>query len=330
MRPFVILNPVAGTSDPQQVVHALTHYFGADGYGIYRTTGAADEDLRRVVHEALRAGHDYVLAAGGDGTVTAAADALVGADVPLAIIPTGSGNALARDLHIPPTAMEACALLTGPHALRPIDALLVNGRYFVLRLGLGFEARVIQQTERGIKRLVGALGYYWTALRKALRWNAFTLTVTVDGREHIVQHVDLTAVVNSAILGAPGMDLRWGAHVHPDDGRVEVCIVREKPLLAYPRLAWLALRNQAQRDEDTLYLPACREIILQTSTPQLVHGDGEIIGYTPLRAEVVPRAVRVAVPVVDEATPRTPAVAAGNNAADSNRTITTSKPMEDR
>src|SRR5574340_994685 len=118
LRTFVVLNPVAGQREPE-VVHELVESrlrASQPEFEIYETTG--QENIRRVVEQAVQRGAKMVLACGGDGTVSAAASGMVGKDALFGIIPAGTWNALARNLNIPIDLADALDLALGEHSVR--------------------------------------------------------------------------------------------------------------------------------------------------------------------------------------------------------------------
>src|SRR5512141_539892 len=132
MKALVILNPSAGESERQGLRDAVDRHVAAARFDceVYETRKG--DRLADVVRRRLRDGFDLVVAAGGDGTVSAVSDGLVGSSVPLGIIPTGTGNLIARELGIPGDAEAAIALIAGtPHARR-IDAMRMGNRSFIL------------------------------------------------------------------------------------------------------------------------------------------------------------------------------------------------------
>ena len=123
---FVVLNPEAGRFEQLELREALRDKFrGAHSrYAIHVMTGP--ENIPWVVRQAVEEGFSLVVAAGGDGTVSAVVSGLVGTSVPLGIIPIGTGNALARELGIPLKLHKAVDLLVGAHTTRSIDAMQVG------------------------------------------------------------------------------------------------------------------------------------------------------------------------------------------------------------
>ncbi|MBN1483252.1 MAG: diacylglycerol kinase family lipid kinase [Chloroflexia bacterium] len=293
MNVFVVLNPVAGQSDPRSVRQALERHLEGAGwpYEIYRTTG--EERLDRIVRDALERGFDLFVAAGGDGTVSGVAGGLVHMGVPLAILPTGTGNALARDLQTPLDLERALELLTGAHATRCIDAMQVGKRHFFLNVGVGASARMMRDTERNSKRHFGRLAYFWAGLLKLLGLRRYRFQVNVDGEEHRFKAAEVM-VLNSGALGAPY--LRLGRRIELDDGLLEMYVIRARSLTKALRLLGHALLGQEESNSDLQRLSARQHVRIDCRRPLPVQADGDVIGRTPIEIELRPRAVQVVVP----------------------------------
>jgi diacylglycerol kinase family enzyme len=161
-----VLNPVAGTTTPIQVRRTIGAAFEAAGArcDFYETTGC--DNFRDLIGGARVVGYNLVVAAGGDGTIADVADALVGTDLPLGIVPLGTGNILSMELGIPQNVQEAASLLVGDHEICQLDAMRVDGRHFFLQVGVGLDALMIRGTSRPAKRALGRLAYFITLAAK--------------------------------------------------------------------------------------------------------------------------------------------------------------------
>lgn len=298
MHTLVVLNPVAGRSQPQRIRRALRERLGPieeDGdLHIHETTGC--ENLADVVSAALAQGVGRVFVAGGDGTVSGVADALAGTGTALGIIPTGSGNALARDLDIPLEVEAACDLLAGSHRARHLDALQVGQRHFLLRIGVGFDASVLARTQRTDKQHLGSLAYIVRAAQKMGELRAYPVRLHVDGKEYRFPAAQVI-LANGATWGMPGINLQLDRDIEPDDGRIDVRIFVGGSLAQYARELWALLRGRTRPLPEIRVLDAYREIAVRTPGRAIpVHGDGEPLGNTPVTANVVAGAVKVLVP----------------------------------
>jgi YegS/Rv2252/BmrU family lipid kinase len=291
-RVFVVLNPMAGSCTAEDVRQALDRHFGdAWQQEIYETTG--QEKVAEVVRGALVRGCDLVVAAGGDGTVSDVAEALVYTDVPLGILPVGTANVLARELGIPLNLDSACALLANEHEATSIDAMQVGEHYFMLHIGVGIDSLTMRDTERAAKRRFGRAAYLWTGAKWLIGHQPRRFTIAVDGRRYRPRAAQVL-IANGGTMGM--QPLRWGPHIRPDDGQVDVCIISARTLFDYLRVGWHMLRGQHERDPNIRYLSATRSIVINADRPLPVQADGEIIGPTPVQVQIVPDAVRVVVP----------------------------------
>ncbi len=290
---FVVLNPVAGNSEPD-VLQELLHRRCAESgctYDLHETR--KDERVADVVHEALGRGFDVVVAAGGDGTVSGVADGLADQDVPLGILPVGTGNALAHDLGIPMEAEGALDLLLGEHSLRRIDALRIEDRFFVLNASVGISAEIMQETTSDVKRRFGRLAYLWNALRKLFGLERYHFILTIDGQETRLRATEIM-VLNSGAIGTPY--LQWGIEIRLDDGQVGVYALRPRTVWDLFRMGANLLLGREKGNPGIRHFEARQCIAIRVDRALQVQGDGEVIGHTPVEIEVVPNAVWVVAP----------------------------------
>jgi YegS/Rv2252/BmrU family lipid kinase len=295
MRVFVILNPVAGRNSAAHVRTALRRYFDdkADWqFELYETTGT--EDVAAVVRGQIDNGVEAVFAAGGDGTVSAVVDAIVHSHIPLGIIPTGTTNVLAQELGIPLNIDKACRLLAGEPERRSIDALLYDEHYYVLSVGTGLGALVMKGTSRKGKQRFGLLAYVWSFIQVIAGLQPHTFTIVADGKSKKVRAADVL-LANVSLLTRP---FRWGPHIRPDDGRIDICIMRARNIVDIVGVMLdIIIPGRRRRDRGMQYLSAQHTILITSEEPIRVQGDGELLGYTPLEVVIVPEAIQVFVPV---------------------------------
>lgn len=293
---LVVMNPAAGAGLAGAVMEALGRSFGGSAALEAHEIGAGDSIVDRVRAAVEQGGHGLVVAAGGDGTVSAVAGGLVGSTATLGIVPLGTANVLARELGIPLELDAACELLAGPHALGALDAMEVSGRGYLTQVGVGIDSLMIRDTRREAKRRFGRVAYLWTAFNHLLGFGAHRFTVAVDG-EPMRPRASQVVVANCGILGQP--PFRWGPAIRPDDGRLDVCVVRARTLWHYVKLAWHVLAGRHAESPHVRYRTATREVQIASRHPLPVQADGEVIGETPVTVRLRPGAVRVVVPRAD-------------------------------
>jgi diacylglycerol kinase (ATP) len=292
-RVLVVLNPKSGSTTVDDVREALERHFPCEDGACTVLDLTKDQDLSRTIREAVAGGVDLVVAAGGDGTVSAVADVLVGTQTPMGIIPLGTANVLARELGVPLDLEGACTLLSGPHATTSIDAMRVGDRIYLTQIGIGIDALMIRDTKGEHKRRFGRAAYLWTGLVRLVGFKARRFSLAIDEQRSRPRATQVV-LANVGTLGQP--PFQWGPDIRLDDGRIDICIVKAQTLLHYAGLAWHVVLRQHRRSRHTLYLTAERAVAINSDPPLPVQADGEIIGKTPLEVKVVPGAVRVAVP----------------------------------
>jgi len=292
---FVVHNPVAGTSDPATVHSEIEKHLADRDYQIYETTG--EENVREVVRNALQDGYRTIWAAGGDGTVSAVANALVKGDIPLGIVPLGSGNILAKELGIPLDLAAACELLTGAHRTRMLDVLCVSEDYFVLSVSTGISALMITETAREQKRKLGQLAYLLNGIRIILAKSLWPFVVLVDGELLLVRASEVIAA-NIGLIGYK--PIRLGTQILPDDGQVDLCRVRVDSVQRLFSVINGVLSGQQDRLKEMTCNSASEFIEIHSRRKIPVQGDGENIGFTPVRIEVVSKSLPVLVPLQKE------------------------------
>ncbi|WP_424810476.1 diacylglycerol/lipid kinase family protein [Roseococcus sp. YIM B11640] len=158
---LVIFNPTAGSARRRKLARAM----GVLGAGAVLAETAGPGDARRLAAEAARAGHECVVAAGGDGTIAEVAAGLAGSEAALGILPFGTANVLALELGLPRGAENAARIiLAGREAL--LHPGLAGDRLFVQMLGAGFDAAVVHGLPLPLKRRFGKAAYVWQTLRE--------------------------------------------------------------------------------------------------------------------------------------------------------------------
>lgn len=290
---FVVLNPVAGKGQPERIKEILQSSLGKERYDLYETTG--EESLPDVVQTAVKE-HDYawIAAIGGDGTVSQVVNGLVGSDIPLVILPGGTGNVLAQDLGIPQDIEAACELLLHKGRVQHIDAIQINNNYFVHQIGIGLESMMLDNTSSEQKNRWGMAAYLWTAVKEAFGWQPHAFTFTIDGETHHLAASEV-AIANAGKIGAFG--LKWDDEIRPDDGRIDIVLLQARSLADYAQIIWALVTGQQRKSRRFKIFSAWKEIRVETKQPLPVHGDGEIFeNILPFTAVVIPKALKVILP----------------------------------
>ena len=291
-RVFAILNPQSGSGRAHVARKRLLEWTRA-GLDVSLHDAKPGEDLLEVARSAVGDGFDVVVAAGGDGTVSAAADAVRDTSVMLGIVPLGTGNIVARDLSIPLDPAAAIDLLFEEHDVRRIDALEVGGSVYLMTLGVGISAYVARDTPPINKRIFGMAAYLWSGLGEIGSVEPSRFNVTVDGVESKFSATEVT-VANSGVF-ANNM-LPWERGVRLDDGRMDVYVVATENARDYPLLVWNVLRGSTTAEPGVIHLEARERVRIECEDELPVQADGEIIGNTPVEVGLLAGAIQVIAP----------------------------------
>ena len=299
---LVVVNPVSGIGDPDQLQEFCRQEFSQAGWQIdFHVTSSDNDDLDVAVQQALNDSCSLVVVSGGDGTVAAVSAAMAHSDVPLGIIPSGTWNAIARHLEIPLNLSRAVALILGEHSIANLDLMAVGDTIHAMNLSIGFSASMIQNTGRAEKQKYGIFAYFSNALSQVFGLKLKRYHLVIDG-QHFKTNASEILVLNYGIVGLRALENFL--EIHPDDGKMDLVILRARTLLDAPALFW---RVYIKRDKITpIYriFSACSEVSISAKHPVVVQADGEIIGTTPVRVKAIPHAVQVIIP-----SPRRPVLA---------------------
>ncbi|MDA1184536.1 MAG: diacylglycerol kinase family lipid kinase [Acidobacteria bacterium] len=294
----VVINPIAGTGGRPDVARdraeraaAWLSARGLDGPAAQILVTERSGHARELTLAALAQGTTTVVAWGGDGTVNEVASALAFRDASLAVVPSGSGNGLARDLQIPMNPDHAFDVALDGRVCR-IDAGELDGRLFVNVAGIGLDAHVAQEFAAGGLSKRGLSRYAAVTARALFTYRADDHTVVTDGT---IRHLRplLIAIANGRQYGN-------GAMIAPsarlDDGKLDVVTVAARSplaaMMAIPRLFMGRIADVRGVES----VPAV-DIRVTSAHAVLYHVDGEPFrGNVSIAARVRPRALRVAVP----------------------------------
>ena len=296
-RALLITNPAAARTQPRAVDGVMRTLRAAGWEAEVLATGGPG-DARRLAEYGVAERVDVVAVFGGDGTTMQAAAALVGTEVCLGIIPGGTGNLLAGNLRIPASPERAARTLVAGRPRRfdlgrmeRPDGL----HYFAVACGAGYDARVMAGTASEHKRRWGMAAYVATTLRLIGEIRSAAHVITIDGVEYDA-NAAMVLVANCGEVIPPYVRLRAG--ISPDDGLLDVVVMRANSFGQSVRAVWELLREPPSAGGDDTFVGYAtgREIRVESDPVQPVQLDGEAGGVTPFTASVVPGAIRIMVP----------------------------------
>ncbi|TMK68311.1 MAG: diacylglycerol kinase family lipid kinase [Actinobacteria bacterium] len=284
----VIVNPTAGAGKARAAlprIRAELERMQAD-FQVIETSSA---EHARTEAAAARDRGESVGALGGDGLVGTIAGVLCRSETPLAVLPGGRGNDLARVLGIP-TEPEAAARVAVEGVEKPIDVAEVDGTSYVGIASCGFDSDA-NRIANDAKLVRGNLVYLYAALRALAAWRHATFEVTVDGERHEISGYSVI-VANSKAYGG-GMFVV--PHAELDDGLLDVMLSGASSKLHFLR-SLPKLFNGSHVDDPNLRFIRGEEVQVSADRPFMVYADGDPIGELPVHVRVARQALRVLVP----------------------------------
>ena len=243
-------------------------------------------DAAAEIDRAIATGCGNFLAVGGDGTVSLAASYLFGKPHRLGIIPAGTANTLARMLRIPMSIKRAIALAATSKKTKAIDGMEVAGRIYLLNVSTGLSSISVDYLDARQKAALGMASYVVGVARASLKVSPCDYDLLIDGRAIQTRAIEIL-VTNTGVLGTPQYHLHETSRL--DDGRGEVLgLSNLSPVTVTDAVFDVLLRRKKRAIR---LIGEGSEIEIRSSEPKPVQGDGDIIGVTPVKITVRPRAI---------------------------------------
>jgi diacylglycerol kinase (ATP) len=275
---YVVINPAAGKDEP--ILNTCNDVFRSHGVeweaGITHKYG----DARRLALQAVEAGYDLIAGYGGDGTQHEIANALVGRNVLMGVLPGGTGNGFCHELGLPNKLRPALEAICTSDTIRQVDVARLGDEYFIQRLYVGIEPE--EQTSRELKDKYGTLAYAVSGYRRLTAFKDISYRITIDGNS-IETSANKVYVVNASQTGT-GISVT-GDLSRSDDGLLEVFILDQHNLKTIAAAAERMLHLHTEVAGQ--FFGRGRDISIETDPDQPVWTDGEYYGRTPVAMSVL-------------------------------------------
>lgn len=314
MRAALIYNPSAGKRRELRLamVQAAAAELNAAGHSTTIIPTRGPGTAGNQAEEAIASGHNTVFACGGDGTVNEVMQGVIASrsEVPLGIIPLGTGNVLAHDIRVPNDPAQAvrtqltreAASVAAGKLTYTINDGSTRSTYFAVTAGVGSDAEMLYRVTAEVKGRWGMFGYLFEGLRVGLlgKWTPFELSFRDEttGQPRTEQVLQIMAV-RVTEFGPYLRHMAPGAALHRND--FQLVIYKTRHPYRYFRHAldaWRRVPSNVKGIERTYAtVIECREAISHDSVR--VEVDGETVGKLPARIEIVPNAIRLFLPPRD-------------------------------
>jgi diacylglycerol kinase (ATP) len=293
-RVTVVFNPATG-KQPEARRAELKDALARYALDVRWCETTKEDPGQGLTRRAVKEGTDLFMVAGGDGTVRACVTGLAGTEVPLAVLPGGTGNLLANNFDIPDDLDGALEVaLHGER--RRLDVGALGDERFVVMCGVGFDAAMLRDADPELKARIGAVAYVLSGFRH-LRRHATRFDLKLDGGPPIVR------TGQGVLVGNLGR-LQGGLPVMPDasptDGQLDVAVLETQTIWDWLVLAVRVLARRRRRDPQMEQFRA-RHVEVRCDHPQPVEFDGDPADPTgEVVVDVVPSALTLCVPAQEE------------------------------
>jgi diacylglycerol kinase family enzyme len=294
----VIVNTTSGTGHSPEDLEAIAGELREAGIEARIVEAKSGEEIGDLAREELKGPAPVVVAAGGDGTVSAVADAVRGTDTALGVLPLGTRNHFAKDLGIPVDRREAIRVIAEGHR-KAVDVGEVNGHVFINNSSLGLYPDLVRDREKRSHRLRHGrrAAMIWTVLAGMRRTPLLGVTLRAEGEERRCRSPFVFLGNNEYEM----QGFQIGTRARLDGGFLSIYTTTRSRFAALFGLALRALFKRLDQAADFSILRA-RQVRVESRQPRLlVATDGEIrMLETPLDYTIVPRSLNVLVPARTE------------------------------
>ncbi|MDQ2732872.1 MAG: diacylglycerol kinase family lipid kinase [Armatimonadota bacterium] len=287
---MLIANPTAGQGRVRWMAGFIQSALERHGAEVTLVLTGGLRDAAEAAEYVKASGRfDRIVVAGGDGTINQVVTQLVGTDIPMAILPVGTANSLAREIHLPFNLRSAARVAVEGIPVK-VDVGRVGDAYFLLEVSAGFDAAVVLSVQKPAKRWLGPFAYVFNGLSLLRTYAPFDITCVADGKT--IHATCNTVLASNSATYAYGVRLTPGANIH--DGKIDLCILHAgKYPLAWQILAAIFNRLGPRVGAHTIQASSIR---IESNPPVYVQIDGDPAGMTPLDIECVPAALSLVIP----------------------------------
>jgi diacylglycerol kinase (ATP) len=291
VKTLVICNPNAGGAGEYKTLSGKLR----DALGAVVRVTKKKGDAARLARSAVAKGFDFIIAAGGDGTLNEVVNGIAtkAGEVQVGLLPLGTGNDFARVLNLP-SAIEDNIDILQARRTRSIDLVRVKSdrvRYFVNVSAGGFSGLVDEKLTPEIKRTWGPLAYVRSAAAALPNLHAYRTRVVLDGAERF--SIDLyNVIVGNGRYVAGGLPV--APEADPSDGQLDVILISKRSTPELVVLAAQMLVGKHLSSEGVIFRRAAK-ISMRSRPGMWFNTDGEMIGNEPAVFQVIPGALNFVV-----------------------------------
>lgn len=284
-----IINPISGKGKGKLIAPQITAYFKNTPYTINVLFAEYPGHAIELTEQALKEKPKTIVACGGDGTINEVAQVLIGKNIPLGIIPIGSGNGLASNLEIPKEIKKALGLII--HApIHTIDVGRIQNQYFFSNAGFGIDAQVIHRYAAAKKR--NFIGYLKASMWSFFNYNPSKLKIKLEGQSFLSQSYFFLLISNS---NEAGYGISFTPQAKLNDGVFDVVAIEQLNFFELIHFAWSVITKQIPKMKKATTFQTHAIEILSTRKNIIAQVDGEPyeIHDPNIQLQIIPNALKV-------------------------------------
>lgn len=283
-----IINPISGSHHRHDIPQMITEGIDAERFEVDIRFTEYSGHAAQITHECVEKKVDIVVAVGGDGTINEVARSLTHSDTALGIIPSGSGNGLARHLCIPMNVRKAIGIINQCQ-IEAFDYGVVNGIPFFCTCGMGFDAFISLKFAEAGKR--GPITYVENVLMEGLKYQPETYEIEDTTGTHrykafLITCANASQYGNNAYI-APRASMK--------DGMMDITIMEPFTVMEAPQIS-IDLFNKTLTSNSKIKTFQAQSIRIHRSAPGAIHFDGDpIITNQDVEVHIEPLGIKIVV-----------------------------------
>lgn len=289
---MLFFNPKSGHSKTVHLCDHISSHFSKHNIDLETIiVPKPDHEIKSIIDAAIAEGVRLFVAAGGDGTVSMISTHLVGTQIPIGIIPLGTGNLLAKALDIPLKLENALGLITSDdHEMVKIDTFKMDDRHFLLNISVGISPKIMESVDSEDKQRLGFFAYLINFIQQILGLKVHRLSIEYDHQKSTYNASEIL-ITN---IGTAGVEpLTWSEEILLDDGTLDLLIFRAANIFDILGLVISVFTKKGKLNPLVKFLKVTEYCRIESQTPLNTQADGDVIGDTPFEVHICPRSLTI-------------------------------------
>ena len=287
MKTKFIINPISGTGKQKNIKKLIDQFINKEKYQYDISFTEGHLHAKEIAQQAVKENYELLIAVGGDGTVNEISSELIGTEIAMGVIPTGSGNGFAFHFGMNKKVIESIHQINKSE-IKIIDSCTANGIPFVNVSGIGFDAHIAYLFANLIKR---GFTNYIKLIYKELKYKARNYTIKYDGKTENINAL----LISFANATQYGNNFQISPNSEIDDGLIDFVVLKDLPRWKVPQILLIIAIGKANLSKYIRIIQTKKMTII--SNDNIIHLDGEPTKINgELTIEVNPKSLKIFAP----------------------------------